>query len=120
MRASIHAALAAGEIPAHEREEIERLVRLGQVFADQQRGRRPGPLTTHVAAVVERLAERTFEALLLELELDAVRHQLLGQGPIVRVDRAEGELLYLDRGVERAVSFGRLRNIARLRSHGSR
>jgi hypothetical protein len=108
---TVVAALPAG--PA--REEILGLVRLGLAFRARHGGRRPGPLRRHVEATVARLPERTFEALLLELELDAVRHQVRGETPILRVDRVEEVLRYLDGEREVEVTFGHLRNLARLR-----
>lgn len=99
------------------RDELLGLIRVGLVFTSQHRGRRPGALREHVEHVVGHMAERTFDRLLIELEFDALRNQLQGQTPILRVDRAEETVIYLDEhGTERVVSFRHVRNIAKLRN----
>jgi len=102
--------------PGGDRERLLRLVRIAEAFERQQRGRRPGALRRHVEATVARMPVRTFEALLRELEFDALRHRLQGETPIVRVDRREEVVRYVEAGVEREAGFARLRNIARLRN----
>lgn len=102
-----------------ERDELMRLVRVGAKFAEQHRGRRPGFLRRYVGELVQRLETRTFEALLVELELDAVRRDVRGEkaSPIERVDRSFEMLTYHDpRHGRRQVTFKRIRNIAKLRS----
>lgn len=101
--------------PGYERDELLRLVRLGERFADQHCGRRPGVLRKHVESVVADLPERTFEALLVALEFDALLGNRYGTTPILRVDRAEECVRYVENGVERECTFKRIRNLARLR-----
>ena len=80
-------ALLASMPPSAARDRLARLARIGRAFADQQRGRRPGVLRRHVADLVQRLDPRTFDALLVELELAALRRELRGPdaSPIERV-----------------------------------
>jgi hypothetical protein len=93
-----------------ERDELLRLVRVGQAFARHHHaGGTRGFLHRHVCAVVSRMpAPGTFEMLVTELQLDARR----GDGPVRHVSRSFSTLHYLhpERG-ESHVSFGRLRNI---------
>lgn len=103
--------------PGGERDALAALVGLGLAFRAQHRGRRPGVLRRHVAAVVARMpAPRTFDALLTELEFDALRGRLQGSTPILRVDRREEVVRYIEHGVELECGFRRLRNIAGLRN----
>ena len=105
--------------PGFERDELVRLVRVGAKFAEQHRGRRPGFLRRYVGELVRRLETRTFAALLVELELDAVRRDVRGEraSPIERVDRSFEVLTYHDpKHGRRQVTFKRIRNIAKLRS----
>ena len=101
--------------PGGDRERLLRLVRIAEAFERQHRGRRPGALRRHVETTVARMPVRTFEMLLRELEFDALRHRLQGETPIVRVDRREEVVRYVEAGVEREAGFARVRNIARLR-----
>lgn len=104
--------------PGFERDELVRLARLGAKFAAQHRGRRPGFLRRYVRELVGKLETRTFEALLVELELDAVRRDVLGEdaSPIERVDRSFEVLTYHDpKHGRRQVTFKTIRNTARFR-----
>ncbi len=107
----LRAALPAG----HERDRLIELVTIGLAFREQQRGRRPGVLRRRVVEIVGAMQDPTFDALLVELELDALRHRLGGDSPILRVDRAEEVIRYVERGIEREAGFRRLRNVAQLR-----
>lgn len=111
--------ILAAALPAgYEREQLMELVTIGAAFRDQQRGRRPGFLRRYVEATVSTLTERTFDALLVELELQAMRRNVLGakSSPIERVDRAFEIVTWHDpRHGERQTSFKRFRNIAKLR-----
>jgi hypothetical protein len=115
MALSADALVRAHVPPGYERDMLARLVRIGERFAAQQRGRKPGVLRRYVEAIVDRLCERTFENLLVELEFAALLGDRYGSTPILRVDRAEEVVRYLERGVERECSFKRIRNIAKLR-----
>lgn len=101
--------------PGAERDELLRLVRAGDAFVGQWGGRRPGVLRTYIASVVAGLRECTFEALLIELEFAALVGSRYGSTPILRVDRAEEVVRYVEHGVERECTFKRVRNIASLR-----
>ena len=105
--------------PGPERDELLGLVRIGAAFRSQHRGRRPGFLRNYVAQLVPRLPRPTFEGLLGELELAAMRRDLLGveASPIERVDREWQVVTYHDpRHGRRQVTFKTVRNIARLRN----
>jgi hypothetical protein len=77
--------------PSPEREELLALVRLGLSFQKHQRvGKRPGPLKAYLLKVAGKLESPvTFEKLLEELELEAVRRNMHGTtaSPIEKVDR---------------------------------
>ena len=102
-----------------ERDELLGLVRIGVVFRNQQHGRRPGFLTRYVRRVVGTINRPTFAALLIELELEALRRDLRGEdaSPIERVNREWEMVTYHDpkRGRQQ-VSFKHIRNIATLRT----
>lgn len=107
--------LAAMLPPGDERERILELVRLGEKFAAQQRGRRPGFLRTYVAQVAARLAPPpTFEALLDELATEAARRELHGEqaSPVEKVNRIwEVATIHMPRRGPQEVTFKTLRNL---------
>lgn len=74
-----------------ERDQIIGLVRLGLSFQKQQNvGRRPGPLKTYLLTLIQKMeGQITFERLLEELELEAVRRDIRGTAasPIEQVNR---------------------------------
>lgn len=101
-----------------ERDELLGLVRLGVTFRSQHCGRRPGFLTTYLRDLAATLTKRSFEALLLELELAAVRRDVHGEtaSPIERVCREWEVVTYHDpKHGRRQVTFKTLRNLAALR-----
>ena len=107
---------AAENLPAGtEREEIIVLIRLGAKFRSQHVGKRRGFLHNYLDSVVARMAEPlTFDALLGELELAAVRRSADdGEAvPVEQVSRSFCLLTYHDPKRGRLqVTFGRLKNI---------
>lgn len=76
--------------PSPEREELLTLVRLGLSFQKQQVGRRPGPLKTYLLKLIQTIkGPITFDRLLTELELEALRRDMHGTAasPIEQVNR---------------------------------
>lgn len=77
--------------PSPEREEALALIRLGLSFQKHHRvGKRPGPLKAYLLKVTGRIESPiTFEKLLEELELEAVRRDMHGTtaSPVEKVDR---------------------------------
>ena len=77
--------------PSPEREELLTLVRLGLSFKKQHKvGKRPGPLKAYLLKVTARIeTPLTFDRLLDELELEAVRRDMYGTlaSPVEKVDR---------------------------------
>lgn len=100
--------------PGDERDEFLGLVRLGIKF-NNRLGRRLGVLAQHVRATVKTTRPESFDNLLIELELHVMRHQLLGEGPIVKVDRQWEVVRYIEAGEEREATFKRVQNIAQIR-----
>jgi len=101
-------------IPAGpKRDELLGLVRVGIRFTEQQRGRRPGFLHRYIVGIVGGIARPcTFDALLVALELEAMRRAEDGGVPTEHVSRAFELLTYHDPKKGRLqVTFGRLRNI---------
>ena len=93
-----------------------RLIEIGRKFREQQRGRRPGVLSCYVRELVAGLEERTFDALVLELEFKCHASRLTGQPcPVVEVRRDFEFVRYVEKGAAKEASFKRLRNIAQLR-----
>lgn len=76
--------------PSPERDRVLNLVRLGLSFEQQQRlGKRPGFLKGYLLKLLARIENPTFDRLLEELELEAVRRGMHGDAasPIEKVDR---------------------------------
>ena len=77
--------------PSPEREEVISLIRLGISFQKHHRvGKRPGPLKAYLLKVTARIeTPLTFDRLLEELELEAVRRNMYGTAasPVEKVDR---------------------------------
>jgi hypothetical protein len=100
--------------PGPELDEMLGLVRLGVAFRSQQRGRRPGFLHRHIADAVQGLpAHATFESLLEELELQAVRRDRGEDAmPVEKVNRVWQLVTYhCPRKGRQQVTFKTLRNI---------
>ena len=75
--------------PSPEREELLGLVRLGLAFQKQHVGRRPGALKQYLLQLVKKMdGAITFEKVLDELELEAVRRERgAAVNPIEKIDR---------------------------------
>ena len=76
--------------PSPEREELLGLVRLGLAFQKQHIGRRPGALKQYLLQLVKKMdGAVTFENVLDELELEAVRREQQGAtaNPVEKIDR---------------------------------
>ncbi len=104
-------------VPAgDDRDRLLRLVRLGQCFAAQQRGRRPAFMTKYIERLVADHHPRTFHELMVQIRFEALLTRQRGHGVIVEVDSEAGTVAYLDpdHGM-RDVSLKRLRNLAALR-----
>ena len=92
-----------------------RLIRLGAAFRNQHVGKRRGFLHRYIDGIVARMVPPvTFDRLLAELEMEAVR-RAADDGervPVERVSRSFLLVKYHDpkRG-EQQVTFGRLKNI---------
>jgi hypothetical protein len=84
--------------PSPEREEVLGLVRLGLSFQKHQRiGRRPGPFKAYLLRLVQNIeGPVTFDRLLEELELEAVRRDWHGveASPIEKVNRVWALIVY--------------------------
>lgn len=95
------------------RDELLGLVRIGITFKNQQTGRRPGFLHRYIVGIVGRMAQPvTFDGLLAELELEAVRRESDEGVPIERVSRSFLLITYHHpRKGRLQVAFGTLRNI---------
>jgi hypothetical protein len=101
--------------PSPERDQIIGLVRLGLSFQQQQsKGRRPGPLKTYLLRLVEKMdSPITFDRLLEELELEAVRRDMNGisASPIEQVNRVWAIVIYHHpRNGRQQLTFKTLRN----------
>lgn len=101
--------------PSPERDELLALVRLGLSFQKHHRvGKRPGPLKAYLLKVSGRIeAPVTFEKLLEELELEAVRRNMHGiaASPIEKVDRVWEIITYHHpRAGRQQLTFKTLRN----------
>lgn len=95
-----------------DRERLLPLVRLGVRFS-MRRPRGPGFLQAYVDAIVPQLGRASFEALLLELELHAMKRARWGAAasPIERVDRTAARLTLHDPRRGRVdIAFSTLRN----------
>lgn len=106
--------LVTAHIPASpQRDELIGLVRMGHKFKQQHRGKRPGALSRLVLDCARRAGPpHTFEQLLEEMELAAVRRELHGEraSPIEKIDRVwQLATCHLQRGRVQ-VPFGTLRN----------
>jgi len=102
--------------PGAELAAIIKLLRTGQKFLAQQRGRKAGFLRNHLAAIMKRdPAPGNFEEMLEQLELDAVRRDRDGEsaGPVHRVDRVWELVTYQHpkKKCEVKATFKTLRNI---------
>lgn len=101
--------------PSPEREELLGLVRLGLSFQKQQRiGKRPGFLKDYLLQLLSTMeGPVTFDRLLQELELEAVRRDMdvEDENPIEKVDRIH-ELItcYHPRTGRQQLTFKTLRN----------
>ena len=110
---------AARHCPAGaELDELLHVARIGQAFAAQHRGRRPGFLAQYVAELVRERQPATFHQLLVELRFLAARTAQRGHGVVIAVDMQAGAVTYIDpRRGERDVSLKRIRNLAGLRKN---
>jgi hypothetical protein len=92
--------------------ELYGLLRTAMKFIEQQgKGRGEGFFKKFVIKVCKRLPELTFEKLIQELELEAVRRQRGSVTPISRVDRTRGgRAWFYHRGEEDFRRFKTLRN----------
>lgn len=95
-------------------DRLAELVRIGQAFKEQQRGRRPGFLHGFVRQLIEHIDKPvTFAKLLDELELEATRRELHGEDgrPIEKVNRVWEVVTYHHpRKGEQQITFKTLRN----------
>lgn len=95
-------------------EQLAQLLRLGQAFKEQQRGRRPGFLHGFVLQLIKRIeAPVTFAKLLDELQLEATRREMYGEDgrPIEKVNRVWEVVTYHHpRKGAQQVAFKTLRN----------
>jgi hypothetical protein len=92
--------------------ELKRLAELGRKF--DRRGRCPGYLHRHVAAIVSNMPRPTFAALLSELRYEAVRRSVQGEAasPIEEVDQGFEVLKFHDpKHGRRQVTFKHLKNL---------
>lgn len=100
--------------PGPERDEILRLVRIGIAFNDQHAGKKPGALHKLVLECARRGGPPySFEQLLVELGLEAVRRDLYGEcaSPVEKVDRAMNLVtVHLPKQGERQIDFRIIRN----------
>jgi hypothetical protein len=101
--------------PSPERDQVIGLVRLGLSFQQQQyKGRRPGPLKTYLLKLMGKMESTvTFDRLLEELELEAVRRNMYGTeaSPIEKVDRVWQLVTYHHpRNGRQQLTFKTLRN----------
>ena len=107
--------LEAALPPSPEREELLALVRLGLSFQQHHRvGKRPGPLKTYLLKITARIeTPLTFDRLLEELELEAVRRNMYGTAasPVEKVDRVFERVTYHHpRAGRQQLTFKTLRN----------
>ncbi len=115
------AALLEALPPGPRRDELLRLVRIGQAFKAQQCGRRQGFLARYVGELVAKLEHRTFEALLVELEYQAACRAIDGASPIERVSRDLEIVVFHDpKHGRQTVTFKTVRNKSKLRDPGNR
>ena len=101
--------------PSPERDHLITLVRLGLSFQKHHRvGKRPGPLKAYLLKVTGRIdAPLTFDRLLEELELEAVRRGMHGTAasPVEKVDRVWEIITYHHpRAGRQQLTFKTLRN----------
>ncbi|SFN32431.1 hypothetical protein SAMN05216386_0480 [Nitrosospira briensis] len=101
--------------PSPERDQLITLVRLGLSFQKHHRvGKRPGPLKAYLLKVTGRIdAPLTFDRLLEELELEAVRRGMHGTAasPVEKVDRVWEIITYHHpRAGRQQLTFKTLRN----------
>ncbi|SES71317.1 hypothetical protein SAMN05216412_101337 [Nitrosospira multiformis] len=101
--------------PSPERDRVMNLVRLGLSFEQQQRlGKRPGFLKDYLLKLLTRIGNPlTFERLLEELELEAVRRDMHGSAssPIEKVDRVWQLITYHHpRNGRQQLTFKTIRN----------
>lgn len=101
--------------PSPEREELLVLVRLGLSFQKHHRvGKRPRPLKAYLLKVTSRIdTPLTFDRLLEELELEAVRRDMYGTAasPVEKVDRVFELVTYHHpRAGRQQLTFKTLRN----------
>ena len=101
--------------PGEQTNQIITLIRLGAVFRSHHVGRRRGFLHRYIDGIVARMVPPvTFDRLLAELEMEAVRRSA-DDGeriPIERVSRSfEIVKLHDPKHGEQQITFGRLKNI---------
>ena len=107
--------LEAALPPSPEREEALSLIRLGLSFQKHHRvGKRPGPLEAYLLEATARIEiPLTFDRLLEELELEAVRRNMYGTAasPVEKVDHVFELVTYHHpRAGRQQLTFKTLRN----------
>ncbi|PTR07108.1 hypothetical protein C8R32_10864 [Nitrosospira sp. Nsp5] len=101
--------------PGPERDQIIGLVNLGLSFQQQQnKGRRPGPLKAYLLKLIQKIdGPVSFDRLLEELELEAVRRDMHGTAasPIEQVNRVWAIVTYHHpRNGRQQLTFKTIRN----------
>ncbi len=109
-----------GAVPAGhpDRDRLAELVRIGTRFKEQQRGRRPGFLRTYLEGLVQRTRPRSFDELLTELGLEAMRRSVRGPtaSPVIECSKYLDILAYdHPRHGRQEVSLKTVRNTVRMR-----
>ncbi len=93
-------------------QEVMELAKLGEIFKQQQLGKRPEAFRRYITSIVKQLDKPTFDNLLYELELAAVRRRDKGeQGePIEAVNRVWQTVIFHDKKGRNHKPFGTIRN----------
>ena len=95
------------------RADPDRLAEVGEKFAAQWVDRRPVVLRNYVTEIAAEVGPCSFDALVRELRFRVLRRSM-GRDPdcpVIEVCTESETLTYTERGRERDITFGRLRNI---------
>lgn len=100
--------------PGPERDEAVSLIRLGQKFRIQQRGKRKGFLTKYLEAIAERISGKaSFDLMLYELGIESSRREVYGEdaSPVEKIDWEFELVTYHDpKGGRKQITFKALQN----------